>query len=237
MRKSHKALLGIAVFIIIWIIVIAIWPEESGKLLTRIFSYIGQFAVNTIEFLSYPGIVILMAFESMVIPMPSELVMPFAGFLVAEAKLKMVLVILFSSLGTIIGSLISYYVGYYGGKPFVLKFGRYLLLEVDDLEKTEKWFREKGVKTIFISRFIPVVRHLISIPAGLGRMDVKKFSLYTILGATLWNAFLAWFGYILGKNWDEIRHYSEYISIAVATLLVLGAVYFIYHRLRKLDKE
>lgn len=234
MRKKHKILLGIAAFIIIWIIIIAIWPEESGKLLTKIFAWIGQFAVKTIEFLSYPGIIILMTFESMIIPMPSELVMPFAGFLVAEGKMTMLLVVLFSSIGSITGSLISYYVGYYGGKPFVLKFGKYLLLEVDDLEKTEKWFREKGIKTIFISRFIPVVRHLISIPAGLGKMDVKKFSLYTILGATLWNLFLTVCGYILGKNWDMIKHYSEYISIAVATLLVLGGVYFIYHRLRKM---
>lgn len=230
-------MLGMALFFLIWIIIIAIWPQEIAQWLTRIFSYIGQFAVRTIEFLSYPGIVILMAFESMIIPMPSELVMPFTGFLVAEGKLNMILVVLFSSLGTIIGSLISYYVGYYGGKPFVQKFGRYLLLEMDDLEKTEKWFTGKGVKTIFISRFIPVVRHLISIPAGFGKMDVKKFSLYTILGGTLWNLFLACCGYILGKNWDVIKHYSEYISIAVATLLVLGAVYFIYRRLRKMDDD
>ena len=228
-------MLGIAAFLVAWIIIIAIWPEESGRVLKEIFSYIGRFAVRTMEFLSYPGIVILMAFESMVIPMPSELVMPFAGFLVAEAKMKMLLVVVFSSLGTITGSLISYYVGYYGGKPFVLKFGRYLLLEIKDLEKTEKWFREKGVKTIFISRFIPVVRHLISIPAGLGRMDVKKFSLYTILGATIWNTLLACCGYILGKNWDIIKHYSEYISIAVATLLVLASLYFLYGRLKNLD--
>jgi membrane protein DedA with SNARE-associated domain len=234
-KKSHKVLLVLAAFVVLGIIAVAIWPEETVHGLTAALSWLGQFAVRTIEFLSYPGIVILMTFESMIIPMPSELVMPFAGFLAAEAKLNMWLVILFSSLGTITGSLISYYIGYYGGKPFVLKFGKYLLLEVDDLEKTEKWFREKGVKTIFISRFIPVVRHLISIPAGLGRMDVKKFILYTILGGTLWNAFLAWFGYILGKNWEEIRNYSEYVSITVAVLLVAAGIYFLYHRIKKLD--
>ena len=229
--------MGIVVFFIIWIIILIIWPRDSGKWLSQILGYIGQFAIKTIEFLSYPGIIILMALESMIFPMPSELVMPFAGFLVAEGKMNMGLVTLFSSLGSIIGSLISYFIGYYGGKTFVLKFGKYLLLEVADLEKTEKWFREKGIKTIFISRFIPVVRHLISIPAGIGKMNLKKFCLYTILGATMWNLFLAYCGYVLGKNWDVIKHYSEYISIIVATILVLAGVYFIYHRLRNKNRE
>lgn len=204
----------------------------------EIFSLIGQFAIKTIEFLSYPGITILMALESMIFPLPSELVMPFAGFSVAMGKLNFGLVILASSLGSLLGSLISYYIGLYGGNKVVLKLGKYLLLDVTDLEKTEKWFREKGTKTIFISRFIPVVRHLISIPAGIGRMNLGKFCLYTILGATLWNSFLTYLGYLLGENWHLIRNYSECFSIVIAILILLSGIYFIsrHFKHKSIDK-
>ena len=204
---------------------------------TQILGIIGQFAINTIEFLGYPGLIILMAMESMVFPLPSELVMPFAGFLAVEGSLNFWLVILFSTLGSIIGSLISYAMGYYGGNKFVLKYGKYLLLDETDLAKTEKWFAKRGEKTIFISRFIPVVRHLISIPAGIGKMNLKKFCLYTIIGAAIWNGILTYCGYILGKNWQSIRHYSEYISITVAVLLVLAGGYFIYRHIKNKTKK
>ena len=232
MKNRDKTLLGIIIFLLIWAIALIISPADIGNLLSQIFSSIGQFAVRTIEFLGYPGITVLMTLESMVFPLPSELVMPFAGFLVVEGKINFWLVVLFSSLGSLLGSLISYYAGYYGGNKFVLKLGKYLLLDFTDLEKTEKWFKKKGEKTILISRFIPVVRHLISIPAGIGKMDIKKFCMYTVLGATLWNGFLAYCGYALGKNWRLVRHYSEYISIAVATILLLAGIYFVYHHIK-----
>jgi membrane protein DedA with SNARE-associated domain len=232
MKNKQKILVGTISILIICIITWIIMPSNSGKWLSQIFSYIGQFAINTIEFLNYPGLSILMALESMVFPLPSELVMPFAGFLSFEGKMNFGLVILFSSLGSLVGSLISYYMGLYGGKKFVLKFGNYILLDVSDLEKTEKWFNKKGKKTIFISRFIPIVRHLISIPAGIGKMNLKIFCLYTILGATLWNGFLAFSGYILGKNWNLVRHYSDYISIIITPILLFALVYFIYRHVK-----
>lgn len=174
-----------------------------------------------------------MALESMIFPLPSELVMPFAGFSAATGKLNFGLVIIASSLGSLLGSLISYYIGLYGGNKVVLKFGKYLLLDVTDLEKTEKWFQKKGTKTIFISRFIPVVRHLISIPAGIGKMHLWKFCLYTILGATLWNSFLTYLGYLLGENWHLIRNYSEYLSIVIAILILFSGTYFVYRHLKQ----
>ena len=202
-----------------------------------ILDYIGQLTIKTIEFLGYPGITFLMTLESMVIPIPSELVMPFAGFLAEEGKMNFWLVIFFSSLGSLLGSLISYYLGYYGGKKFVLKFGKYLLLDSADLEKTEKWFQKRGDKTIFFSRFIPVVRHLISIPAGIGKMNLKKFCLYTIAGATLWNSFIAYCGYALGENWDKFRHYSEYFSVSVAIIFLFAAIYFIYRHFKNKNQN
>jgi membrane protein DedA with SNARE-associated domain len=196
-------------------------------IVTEILGYIGKLCIDIINFLGYPGVFVLMALESMIFPLPSELVMPFAGFLVATGKMNFWFVVIASSLGSITGSLISYYIGCYGGEKFVLKWGKFFLLEENDLKITEKYFAKNGEKTIFISRFIPVIRHLISIPAGIGKMDIKKFSIYTLFGATLWNTFLAWLGYILGKNWEKVKQYSEYISIPVAIILVGLGIYFV----------
>ena len=123
----------------------------------------------------YWGAGFLMMLESMVVPVSSELVMPFVGFLVAEGKFSSIIAISATSLGSIVGSLVSYCMGYYGGRPLVLKVGRYLLLNREHLEWTERWFARHGSWTIFVSRFIPVVRHLISIPAGFGRMRIAPF--------------------------------------------------------------
>jgi membrane protein DedA with SNARE-associated domain len=211
--------------------------------LTGILSWIAKEAIRIISELGYLGVFFLMAAESMIIPIPAELVMPFAGFLVAQAKFKMVYVLLASSLGSITGSLISYWMGRTGGNRLIIHFGKYLLLDLADLKKTEGYFERRGDGTIFIGRLIPVVRHLISIPAGIGKMDLKKFFLYTLAGATLWNMFLAYLGYILGHNWNKIRHYTEPISIMVVVLLAAGFGYFVYHHVKhkkinkKLEKE
>ena len=206
-------------------------------MLSEILNYIGGLAVTVISYLGYFGVFVLMMLESMVAPVPSELVMPFAGFLAATGRFSFALVVLFSSLGSIVGSLLSYYIGKYGGNKVVVHFGKYLLLDLEDLEKTEKWFAKKGDKTVLISRFIPVVRHLISIPAGIGKMNIKKFVVYTLIGATIWNTFLAYLGYVLGQNWNEVKHYSEYISIPAAILILLGAAYFVYRHVHDKRKE
>jgi membrane protein DedA with SNARE-associated domain len=206
-------------------------------MLSQILAKIGLFAKDLILLLGYPGIFILMAMESMILPMPSELVMPFAGFLAAEHQFNFWLVVLFSSLGSIFGSLLSYALGKYGGNKFVLKYGRYFLLDETDLQKTEDWFQRSGEKTILISRFVPVVRHLISIPAGIGKMNLKKFCIYTIIGATLWNSFLAYLGYLLGRNWGLVRQYSEPVSITVAIILLAGGIYFVYRHVRNKMKS
>ena len=189
--------------------------------------------VNWIGISGYAGIVVLMALESMVAPLPSEAVMPFAGFLIFEGRFSFHEVILFSTMGSIVGSVISYYAGLYGGRPFVNRFGKYFLLDTHDLEFTERFFKKYGDKTIFFSRFIPVIRHLISIPAGVGEMKIGKFILYTAIGAGLWNSFLAYAGFRLKSHWEEIRHYSQTLDIAVVILLVLGLGYFVYRHLER----
>ena len=202
-------------------------------MVSGILGYIGNLCIQIISALGYPGLVILMAMESMVFPLPSELVMPFAGFLVAEGKMNFIFVAFFSVIGSITGSLISYYVGKFGGNKVVLKYGKYLLLSEEDLFNTESLFKLKGERIVFVSRFIPVVRHLISIPAGIGKMDIKRFILYTVIGAGCWNSILTYLGYVLGENWEKVKQYSEYISVPVLILLILGLVYFVWRHIKK----
>jgi len=172
---------------------------------------------------SYFGVFVLMALESMIAPIPSELVMPFAGFLVFTGQFDPWAVLIASSLGSIAGSLLSYGMGVLG-EPVVYRYGRYLLLNPHHLEWTQKFFQRHGGKTIFIARFIPVVRHLISIPAGLARMPLLPFILYTLVGATMWNMFLVYCGVRLKENWRIIQQYTHIIDyFVVAGLLAAGA--------------
>lgn len=183
-----------------------------------------------ISYLGYTGVFILMALESMIAPVPSEMVMPFAGFLMYTGEFTILGVLIASTLGSIVGSLASYGMGRLG-EGVVLHYGRYLMLNVHHLEWTKDFFQRYGSRTIFISRFIPVVRHLISIPAGLGRMSLTPFLIYTTLGATLWNMFLAFLGMKLKEHWEIIHTYSHTLDIVVVAIGILGVLaYFLYRR-------
>ena len=177
--------------------------------------------------LGYFGVFILMALESMIAPVPSELVMPFAGFLIVRGDFAAAPVILASSLGSITGSLLSYGMGMLG-KPVVLKYGRYLLLNPHHLEWTHAFFERHGGKTIFICRFIPVVRHLISIPAGLARMRLAPFIILTLLGATIWNGFLTYMGTLLQENWQLVQKYTHVLDILVIAALLAAGAYLVW---------
>jgi membrane protein DedA with SNARE-associated domain len=193
---------------------------------------ISNFAIRCLDGAGYAGAAVLMALESMIAPIPSEAVMPFVGFQVADGKWNLWLAILVTSIGSVGGSLASYWMGYYGGKPVVLRVGKYLLLDPHDLELTEKFFhRSSGTLTIFASRFIPVVRHLISIPAGMGRMPLLSFVLATLVGATLWNSFLLFCGMKLREHWGLVQQYSHQVDIAVVILLMAGLAWFFRARL------
>jgi len=176
---------------------------------------------------SYVGIFVLMSLESMVAPIPSELVMPFAGFLIFTGQFSVAPVMVASTLGSIVGSLLSYGMGRLG-KPVVLRYGRYLLLNPHHLEWTEKFFSRHGGKTIFISRFIPVVRHLISIPAGLARMPLIPFIPDTAVGATLWNGFLTYLGFRLKQNWPVIQQYTHILDYFVVAGLIGVTGYLVW---------
>ena len=181
----------------------------------------------------YTSVFLCMVMESMVFPVPSEAVMPFAGFLIAEGRFSFAGVIGFSTLGSIVGSLISYWLGLYGCKPVVNRWGKYLLLDHRDLEVTERFFNRRGNLAIFISRFIPVIRHLISIPAGIGQMNIVTFAIYTAIGAGLWNAFLAAAGYYLRQHWEVVMQYSRIMDIIVLLALAALGVWFIRKHLAR----
>jgi len=192
------------------------------------------FAVACLERTGYFGAAFLMALESMIFPIPSEAVMPFVGFLVVDGKWNLELAILATSFGSIVGSLASYAMGYYGGKPFILKVGKYLLLNKHDLQRAEDFFnRRGGTLTLFISRFIPVIRHLISIPAGMGKMPLAPFLGATLVGATMWNSFLLVCGMYLREHWKVVQTYSHQLDFVVVAALVLFAIFFIKSRYKK----
>lgn len=194
---------------------------------------LAAFGTSVIGSIGYVGIFLLMVAESMVIPIPSEAVMPFVGFLVVEGTLSPVWAIVTATAGSIVGSLLSYVIGRFGGQPLVARYGKYLLLDAEDLEKTDRFFRRRGGATIFIARFIPVVRHLISLPAGFAGMRLLPFCLFTIAGAGLWSAFLTGCGFVLKKNWHTVLRYSHVIDIVVLAVLAALIVLYVLRHLRK----
>jgi len=196
--------------------------------------YISELAVKILDTTGYAGACGLMALESMIAPVPSEAVMPFVGFQVADGRWNLWLAILSTSIGSILGSLLSYWMGYYGGKPLVLKIGKYLLLNQHDLEMTERFFHQRqGTLTIFIARFIPVIRHFISIPAGMGRMPLMPFLFVTFVGATAWNTFLLVCGMKLRENWTVVQKYSHQVDIVVVVLSVIALAWFFKLRAKR----
>jgi membrane protein DedA with SNARE-associated domain len=198
--------------------------------------FISQTAVKILETTGYAGAGFLMALESMIAPVPSEAVMPFVGFMVADKKWALVPSIAATSAGSIVGSLLSYYMGYFGGKPFVLKVGKYLLLNVHDLERTEKFFHGRSSGWwLFASRFIPVVRHFVSIPAGIGKMRMLPFLIATFIGATIWNTFLLICGMKLRDHWTIVQKYSHQADYVIVAVLALLCIWF--YRKRRREKR
>ena len=203
------------------------------SLISDFFSLIANFILSTITTLGYGGVFVMMVLESMVFPSPSEVVMPFAGYIASQGRFNLIIVIVISTFGSIVGSLISYYIGKHWGTNLVAKYGKYVLVSVDDLQKTEQWFAKRGEFTIFFARLVPVVRHLISLVAGVAEMDVKKFCVFTIAGAAIWNSLMAYLGFYLGENWHLITQYTDEISFVIVVLIVIGVVWYVARHLIK----
>jgi membrane protein DedA with SNARE-associated domain len=192
----------------------------------------------TIDKVSYPGIFLLMAMESSVIPLPSELIMPPAGYLAAAGKMNIVFAIICGTVGSLAGAYANYFAARYLGRPLILKYGKYVWITEEKFAKVETFFHKHGEISTFIGRLLPVVRHLISLPAGLAGMHHWKFCLYTLLGAGLWCTVLTLIGYVIGENQDLIIKHSHQAVIGVVIFsVVLIAVYVRRHRKKSAQAE
>ena len=187
--------------------------------------------LQTIGAMGYPGIFLLMAMESSVIPIPSELVMPPAGYLAQQGQMNMALAILFGTAGSLIGAYANYFAAHYLGRPLILKYGKYLLITEEKFAKVENYFLKHGEISTFIGRLLPVVRHLISLPAGLAGMNHLKFCIYTLLGAGLWVTVLTCIGYVIGSNQQLIMTYSHHALLAV--LLFSSCIVLVYVKMQR----
>jgi membrane protein DedA with SNARE-associated domain len=182
--------------------------------------FIGQFGAW-----GWVAVFILMVLESACIPVPSEAIMPFAGFVVSQGKMSLAAIVVAGVAGNIVGSWIAYWIGLYGGRPFVDKYGKYVLLRHHHLDVAERWFERWGAPTVFFSRMLPIVRTFISLPAGMARMPFWKFTLYTALGCIPWVLMLGYVGVQLGDNWEKVRTYLHYADYLVAAAIVAIVVW------------
>lgn len=204
-------------------------------LLEAILAPVAEFALATIEALGYGGVFFLMVLESMIFPVPSEAVLPFAGFLAAQGKMDFTLALLAGTAGTLVGSLLSYGMGAYGLKPLLERYGKYVLVTPHHLEQAHRLFerRSAGV-AIFVSRFIPAVRHIVSIPAGSARMPLGMFCLATVAGGAAWNFILLYAGFVLGENWhlveEQLAGWKLVALVLVAAAVLAAAVWWVYVR-------
>ena len=195
-------------------------------------TFLASFIVNTISVLGYPGVLILMTLESACIPIPSEIIMPFSGYLVFLGKFSLWLIVILGAIGNLIGSIAAYLIGFYGGRPLIEKYAKYLLISKYDLERARKWFDKYGSISIFFSRMLPIVRTFISLPAGIIRMPFWKFSLYTFLGSIPWVFFLTYIGVLTGENWSSINVYFKKFDWLIGIFIIIGISWWLYRKLK-----
>jgi membrane protein DedA with SNARE-associated domain len=198
----------------------------TEKILGVLFIFIKSVIAAT----SYGGIALLMAIESACIPLPSELIMPFAGYLVYEGTLNLFWVATAGAIGCNIGSLVAYEIGYYGGRRLVERYGRWILLGRHELDWADRFFARWGYLAVFIGRLLPVVRTFIALPAGVARMPRARFHIYTFLGSWPWCLALAYFGMKLGENWRELGKYFHQFDFVVGGLLLAAVLWFVWSR-------
>ena len=188
---------------------------------------------SIITTMSYPGIFFLMILESALIPIPSEIIMPFSGFLASTGKLNYIGVVLAGSFGNLVGSILTYYLGINVGRKVILKYGKYIFFKKEHLELTENLFNKYGDRVSFVGRLLPGIRTYVSLPAGIGKTKFTKFVIYTLAGSLIWNSMLTYVGMKLGSNWKNIDRYSIYLDIAAVLAIAVFLIWFIYNTRRK----
>ncbi len=209
-------------------------------MIARIIEILSAFIVATISALGYSGIVLLMAIESACIPLPSEIIMPFSGYLVSIGRFNLWAVGVAGAFGCVVGSLVAYWVGMYGGRPLIERYGRYVLISRHDLDLADRWFARYGEAIIFTSRLLPVIRTFIAFPAGVARMNLTRFVLYTFAGSLPWCLGLAYVGQKLGEQWNKdetlktLFHRFDFIIGIVGALVI---AWWVWRHVTQLRQE
>ena len=197
-------------------------------MIEKIFASVAAFIISIISTMGYGGIVLLMAIESACIPLPSEIIMPFAGYLVFKGEMTLWGIALAGAIGCVLGSIPAYYVGMFGGRPLAEKYGKYVLISKHDLDMADRWFEKHGDIIIFIARLLPAVRTFIAFPAGVARMNLTKFIVYTFVGSFIWCWVLGYAGMKFGQHWEDLKvyfHEFHYVIIAIGVIFVLWYVW------------
>ena len=193
------------------------------------------------EAIGWPGVVFLMGVESAAIPFPSELIMPLAGWLLIQEQGGSVWLVamagFYGALGNLLGSWIAYCVSRVGGRPLLRKYGRYILVTQDEVDRAEVWFTKYGELAVFVSRMLPVVRTFISVPAGIARMNIWRFSIYTFIGSYPWSVGLAYGGFKLGENWEDLREVMRPFDIPIVLVVVAAIAWFVYRRIKAIRAQ
>lgn len=191
--------------------------------------------LDWISTLGYPGIFLLMTIEGIITPIPSELIIPFAGYLAAEGEMNLLLVVIVGTAGAAIGNTVAYFIGYRVGRPLIQRYGRYIMLDEKDLGLAERWFAKYGDVGVLLGHAIPGVRSFISFPAGIGKMRLRNFVVFSTVGALIWTTVLAITGYVLLDEWRRIADTTENIDLYVviaAVAIIIGYVYWTKRRTR-----
>jgi membrane protein DedA with SNARE-associated domain len=186
--------------------------------------------------MGYLGIVLLMGIESANIPLPSEVIMPFSGFLVFEGRFTLWGIALAGGLGCMLGSWLSYWVGAKGGRPLIERWGKYILISHHDLDLADRWFKRWGMAAAFFGRLLPVIRTFISFPAGISKVNFWKFSIYTFVGSVIWSYFLGWIGFKLGENWDSLKGYFHKFDYVIVGVILIGLIWYIWRHIKNSKK-
>ncbi|MFH0969333.1 MAG: DedA family protein [Patescibacteria group bacterium] len=206
-------------------------------MISNIIGFLGEFIMHGISAMGYWGVGLMMAIESACVPLPSEIIMPFSGFLVSKGEFTLWGVTIAGSVGSLMGSLLAYYVGVFGGRSFIEKYGKYILITKHDLNIADNFFNKYGASAVFFSRMLPVVRTFISLPAGIAKMNVWKLSAYTFAGSIPWCYFLAYVGKRLGDNWEIVGTYFRKFDYAIAILFIICVIWFVKRHLNIRKKE
>jgi membrane protein DedA with SNARE-associated domain len=200
--------------------------------ITKVIELIAGWIIAAISSAGYLGIVFLMGIESACIPLPSEVIMPFSGYLVSTGVFDIWLVGVAGAVGCVWGSTVAYFVGLWGGRPLIIRYGKYVLISPHDLDRADHLFQRYGEIIVFFSRLLPVVRTFISFPAGVARMHFGKFILYTFVGSFPWCLGLAWIGKVMGQNWTHLRVFWHKFDFVIVGLILIGIGIYIWHHLK-----